>query len=426
MTNTHQSGKKFHYAWIILFAATIILATYMPAVTSLFNKWQIAVTEDLGFSRSAFSLNTTIVQAVGIFIGPIASKFLTERNFKRLWTIFAAIFGLGLIAYAFAQNAWHFYIISFVIGFAFISTTSIPMTMMINNWFVEKRGLATSIAFAGISAGGFIFSPIITYLITNFGWRHAYLVYGIVALVIAFVFGIFIIDQKPEDRGLEAYGYQHKNEINPEDKQKEEADQGNNLDVDLPIGQSWTKAFFILLLLGAVANGLANGGSLQFSPGLTEAQGPVVESITVSAYLLVGVFGKILMGWINDKFGFKVTLFTGMGALALSFVSMLLAGSMIGPVGVVVFFGGLGIATGTVLPPIVTSTIYSNKRYGEAYGYVTSSTQIGTAIGPLLVPLIYDTTGSYAGGWWINIIFAVAGAIFWYLAYQFASNKSQG
>ncbi|MGX7092191.1 MFS transporter [Hutsoniella sourekii] len=422
-TNNKQGG--LHFAWIILLATILVLGIFMPIVTSLANLFQISVTQDLGFSRSAFSLNTTITQAVGIFTGPILSKQLGERNFKAMWTGFAVLFGLSLLGYSFAQSAWHFYIASFFLGLSFIATTSIPMTMLINNWFVEKRGLATSIAFAGISAGGFILSPTVTGMIQNLGWRQAYFVYAIIVIVIALVLGLFVIRRTPEEIGLKPYGYQEA-DIELEDANSDQpAESDDDLDVNLPVKETLTSAFFIMLLLGAVANGLANGGGLQFAPALQEYQSLEVASWTVSAYLLVGVFGKLLMGWIDDKFGLKVTLFSGLGAMALAFVSMLFIGTSWGPWALVITFGGLGIGTGTVLPPIVTSCIYSNDRYPEAYGYVTSATQIGTAIGPLIVPLIFDLTGHYNPAWILMTAITIAAAVFWFLAYQRASALPQ-
>lgn len=418
MAKKNTGRNKFHYAWVILIVAILILGSFMPAVTSLANKWQIPVTSDLGFSRSAFSLNSTIVQAVGIFTGPIISRFLSQYDFKKLWTGFAVLFSLSLFGYSFSQTPLHFYIASFLLGLSFIGTTSIPMTMLINNWFIAKRGLATSIAFAGISAGGFILSPVITYLITQMGWRQAYFAYGIWTMVLALGLGIFAIRFRPKDMGLEPYG------AHLADEKKIEQDEGMpetsvNLDIDLPISQSWTKLFFIMLLLGAIANGLANGASLQFSPAIQEAQGPAVESITVSAYLLVGTFGKLLLGWINDKFGIQTAIIAGMGALALSFVAMFFIHQPWGPYALVITFG-LGVATGTVLPPILTAAIYDTNRYGEAYGYVTSTTQMGTAVGPLIVPLFFDNMGTYAPAWVMMFVLAVMGLILWTISFQSA------
>lgn len=414
--------SKFHYAWIILAIATIVMGAFVPIVTSLSNTWQIVVTKELGFSRTAFSFSGTITQAVGIFLGPVVSYFLTKYNFKRIWTAAALLFSAAVFGYSFAQNQYHFYVLSVIVGVSYITTTSIPMMMMVNNWFQEKRGIATSIAVSGISAGGAILSPIVTKLIEKFGWRASYRVYAFIILTFAVLFGFFLIYLKPEDKGLLPYGYKENN-----DKNKKEEDNRGSLNVGLKISTAISCAFFIFLILGAVMNGLSNGATLQFPPALQHAAGFETASKVISVYLLLGVFGKLLLGRIADKYGIYKSLTVGSGSLALTFVLMLFIGQSWGPWAVAIMFG-LGLALGSVMPPLITSSIFNKEIYGESYGFVQSGVQVGAAIGPLLVSFIFDKTGSYNGAWIINIVFALLTGGFWFFAHKAAkkyANKTE-
>lgn len=317
----------FHYAWVILIVAMMVLGVYVPVVNSLSNTWQIAVTEDLGFSRTAFSFTGTITQAVGIFLGPVVSVFLTKYNFKRIWTAAAIAFAAAVFGYSLAQNQYQFYALGLVVGAAYITTAQIPMMMLINNWFSEKKGLATSIAVSGISAGGALLSPLVNSLIANVGWRMSYRVYALIILALAVVFGIFLIHLRPEDKGMKPYGYKESDDL-PADPTK---DTNKSLNVGLTIAASLSCSFFIFLLLGSVMNGLANGASLQFPPALQEAAGFKTAGTVVSIYLLLGVFGKLLLGRIADKYGIYHALFFGAATLALSFVAMLFVPFAWGP-----------------------------------------------------------------------------------------------
>lgn len=403
----------FHYAWVILIVAMMVLGVYVPVVNSLSNTWQIAVTEDLGFSRTAFSFTGTITQAVGIFLGPVVSVFLTKYNFKRIWTVAAIAFAAAVFGYSLAQNQYQFYALGLVVGAAYITTAQIPMMMLINNWFSDKKGLATSIAVSGISAGGALLSPLVNGLIANVGWRMSYRVYAMIILALAVVFGVFLIYLKPEDKGMKPYGYKESDDL-PADPTK---DTNKSLNVGLSIAASMSCSFFIFLLLGSVMNGLANGASLQFPPALQEAAGFQTAGTVVSIYLLLGVFGKLLLGRIADKYGIYHALFFGASTLALSFVAMLFAPFAWGPWLVAVVFG-FGLALGSVLPPLVTASIYGRAMYGEAYGFVQSSTQVGAAFGPLLVSYIFDASGSYHIAWIINIGFALLTGLLWLLAHK--------
>lgn len=410
----NKNGGGIHYAWFILAISAIVLGVFVPIVTSLSNSWQIAVTEDLGFSRTAYSISGTITQAVGIFLGPVASYYLTKYNFKKLWTAFAILFSAGVFGFSLAQNQYHFYISAFVVGVCFIATTSIPIMMMINNWFYEKRGLATSIAVSGISAGGAILSPLISRVISNYGWRTSYRMYSLIILVIAIVFGIFLIYLKPEDRGMKPYGFKKKEKI---EKENLGGEVSKSLEVGLSLSASITCSFFIFLILGSITNGLANGASLQFPPALQQALGVERSGSIISIYLLIGVFGKLLLGEIADRFGIYKALIFGSITLSLSFVSMLFIDTSWGPWAVAVVFG-LGLAMGTVIPPLVTSSIYNREMYGEAYGFVQSGMQIGAAIGPLFVSFIFDRLASYYIAWIVNIVLAILTGVLWYIAHQ--------
>ena len=410
-----ESSKEggFHYAWVILIVAMMVLGVYVPVVNSLSNTWQIAVTEDLSFSRTAFSFTGTITQAVGIFLGPVVSVFLTKYNFKRIWTAAAIAFAAAVFGYSLAQNKYQFYALGLVVGAAYITTAQIPMMMLINNWFSDKKGLATSIAVSGISAGGALLSPLVNGLIANVGWRMSYRVYAMIILALAVIFGVFLIYLRPEDKGMKPYGYKESDDLPADPAQ----DTTKSLNVGLSIAASMSCSFFIFLLLGSMMNGLANGASLQFPPALQDAAGFQTAGTVVSIYLILGVFGKLLLGRIADKYGIYHALFFGASTLALSFVAMLFAPFAWGPWLVAVVFG-FGLALGSVLPPLVTASIYGRAMYGEAYGFVQSATQVGAAFGPLLVSYIFDASGSYYMAWIINIGFALLTGFLWLLAHK--------
>ena len=113
-------------------------------IMALSNKFLIQVTGDLGISRSAFTLANTILQGLGIFISPIVSSRLAKGNMRRIQCISIVGFVLSYASYSLAQNAAHLYISSFFTGIFFLNAALIPVSMMITNWFVKKRGLAMS------------------------------------------------------------------------------------------------------------------------------------------------------------------------------------------------------------------------------------------------------------------------------------------
>ena len=79
--------KKIHYGWYIVIGCLLITCTMVPPIMALSNKFLIQVTEDLGISRSGFTLANTILQGLGIFISPMISSRLAKGDMRKIQCI---------------------------------------------------------------------------------------------------------------------------------------------------------------------------------------------------------------------------------------------------------------------------------------------------------------------------------------------------
>mgnify|MGYP000001818743 CR=1 FL=1 len=79
---------------------------------ALSNKFLIQVTEELGLSRSGFTLANTILQGLGIFISPMVSSRLAKGDMRKIQCVSIIGFALSYASYSLAQNAIHLYISS--------------------------------------------------------------------------------------------------------------------------------------------------------------------------------------------------------------------------------------------------------------------------------------------------------------------------
>lgn len=402
--------KKLFYGWWVVFGCMLITATMVPPIVALSNKYLIQVTTDMGISRSSFSLVNTILQALGIFLSPFVAKKMASGNMKRNLVISIIGYVAAYASYSIAQNVIHLYISAVFLGIFYLNSTFIPVSMIITNWFEKKRGIAISLAMAGIGIGGFVFSPVITYFLENFGWRNTYRIMALIVLVIALPTALFLLKKKPEEMGLKPYG----SEEGPETKlQTEKKVQKDYSHVFLSVSESKYKLFFLLLLLGMLANGLINSGALgQFPPALEEMHGPAVQAAIISIYSIVGVFGKLVLGWINDKFGVIPSAVIGCMAFGVSFFFMLM-GSNVTMLYIMAVLFGLGDAIGTVTPPLVTGAIFDTEKYGEAYGIANSFLQIGMSFGSIMIAAIYDVSGSYKSAWILLFVLTMITMVSW-------------
>ena len=146
----NNKNSKIFYGWWVVLGCVLITTTMVPPIMSLSNKFLIQVTTEMNISRGAFTLANTIVQGLGIFISPIVSKNLAKGNMRKIQSISIIGFVLAYASYSLAKSPIHLYMSSFFVGLFYLNSTLIPVSMMVTNWFVEKRGIAMSVTMAGI------------------------------------------------------------------------------------------------------------------------------------------------------------------------------------------------------------------------------------------------------------------------------------
>lgn len=402
-----MKDKKIFYGWWIVAGTVLLLATIVPLVIALSNKYLIEVTQDMGISRSSFSLINTITQIPGILLSPFIAKKMAEGNMRKMMSIFVLGFVASYASYSLAQNEFHLYISAIFVGIFFVGTTMVPASMMVTNWFVKKRGLAMSLTMTGIGLGGFIFSPVVTYFLEGYGWRSTYIIMAIITLVIAWPIVTFLLRKKPEDIGLKPYGADEVNVNNNKNASNQEQC------VTISVKESRSKSFFIILIIGMFLTGIINSGALgQFPPAIQEMHGVAVQASIISLYSLIGIFGKIIIGWLNDKFGIMVSTLFGCTMFALIFVFMLMGSNMTMLYIMAICFG-LGMGIGNVTPTLLVSDVFGSEKYGEAYGIVNSFAQVGLALGSITVAFVYDMFGSYNPAWILMFVLTCLTFVCW-------------
>ncbi len=393
--------SKLFYGWVVVAGCVLVTMTMVPPIMALSNKYLLYVTEDLHISRSAFTLANTVLQALGIVLSPLVTRLLNGDNMKIIQCGGIVGYCAAYFSYSLATRPVHLYVSAFVLGVSYLCAALIPVSMVVTNWFNRSRGLAMSIAMAGIGVGGTIFSPVLTWLLENLGWRQTYRIMAGIILAIALPAALFLIRRRPEDMGLQPLGAQQ--------TQKNTAPEGG-----ISLKQAQGRLFFTLLLAGMLANGLINAGALgHFPPALQESHGAGVQAAIISLYSLISIGGKLILGWVNDRFGVVVSSAYACTLFGLSFVFLLMGGAALWPLYAMAVVFGLGNAIGTVTPPLLTAHIFGKAHYSRAYGLVNSFSQVGLSLGSLAVASVYDGTGSYRPAWVLLLVLTAVTLFCW-------------
>jgi len=144
---------------------------------------------------------------------------------------------------------------------------------MLAKWFIRKRGLATGVAYAGINVGSIVLTPIVVVLISQYGWRVAWLILAAFPWIVVLPPALIWLRRQPEDMGLHPDGVDRPSSalspaLNPHQLTSSQA---------VPDEVSWTsRAAFRtptlwLLLMASMLYGIAwNGEVIHRIPYMTD------------------------------------------------------------------------------------------------------------------------------------------------------------
>lgn len=386
-----NSKQKIFYGWWIVLGAFFLNFAGIGIIMNSMGVFIKPVAESLGFTRGGFTLYFTIAALAMMVMAPVMGKLLERYDIRIVMTICTTMMAVSFALFSQCRTLTQFYILAVFLGIGSAGSHIIPVSMMITNWFIEKRGLAMGIVFAATGVGGMIFNPLADWIITHYSWQAAYLTFGIIIGILSIPTAIFIVRAKPADKGLLPYGGEA-----ALSRQTQEEQGGVTATQALRTGAFWLIAAVILLIA------IANMGVLHhIVPYLTDIGFSSATAATLmSLHMVMLVVGKVLTGGLADRLGLLKSYLVCMTGLVISI--FLLYGAQLMLVAVVfnIMFG-FSIAVRTVLPPLMTAKVLGQKHFAVIYGFLNIFTTLGTAVGVPLSGFIYDSTKSY------NIAFAL-------------------
>ena len=101
----------------------------------------VPITEELGFSRAAYSLNMTFSTAASIILNLALAKILAKTRRRPLFLVTAIACSVLYACYGLATQLWHFYAIAFVIGFAtpfMLSSSPTVLSLLLPRWSISS------------------------------------------------------------------------------------------------------------------------------------------------------------------------------------------------------------------------------------------------------------------------------------------------
>lgn len=388
--------NKSEKHWIVLAVCCGLSIAAIGLGVNVVGVFLTPVSESLGVMRGTFAVHTTISLLMAAIMSLLIPIIIRKFPFKIVLIISVIIASVSTIAMGFSNNVLMFYVLGALRGTSSALFSIVPLTMIINQWFEKKHGLATSIVLGISGLAGALFSPIFANLIVSHGWETAYIIKGVVFLLMCLPAIIYPFSMNPQHDGLLPYGHVG-NEM-----QKHEDNEGKSQEKkpDFNYFQATFLCFIIFSTLIAMKTTIA----LHF-PGFAEAIGHQVTTgaMLVSAVMMGNVCFKLIIGVTADYFGAIKASIMMIAVNVLGIIVLLTASSPVFLAIGAFLFGAL-FSVGSAGVALLTKHFFGLKNYAKTYPLIALVGQGGAAVGVALVGYIYDIAGSFTGTFIIALI----------------------
>lgn len=197
---------KGHYGYVIVFCCFLIMFVIVGMVMSTAGIFYQPVSESLGVEIGDFGIYQSINFFVSTLTLTFAGKLMDRYSARWILTGCSLLVALTYIAMFSFNSLWQFYVAGAVFGFSMAFLLYLGFATMLNRWFRKRMGIFIGICSAGSGIGGIVFNPLAGYLITEYGWRETYLVFGLFILIVVTPVLGFLLRSYPEDKGLSPFG----------------------------------------------------------------------------------------------------------------------------------------------------------------------------------------------------------------------------
>ena len=388
-----EEKKGIHRAWLIMIGCCILQGCALGSLMNSGGIFFVPVCDDLGFDRGAFSLYLTFYFIATTFTYPFVAKFLPKWDFRAFLSGCVVVLGITWALMGSFNELWQFYAAGVVLGIAGALVFVVASTVLIENWFADKRGTALGIAMCGSGIGGVVFPIIGNMMLETIGWRMTYVAFAVIMCVMILPWSLFVFRLHPEDLGLRPYGA---------DKAAARAGAETKASGIPPKKAIFTLAFVCIFLyagIEALFSGYNNHlPGFAESLGYTAAFGAGILSLAQLGYTVA----TLVMGWVTDKIGVAASTYITLGITALSLVGFCLFQAEV-PLMVAAFVFGMNSVIITISVPTLISDIFGKKYFAQILPYSRMSGIIG-CFGAAAVGACYDMTGSYVGSFVAGVV----------------------
>lgn len=353
-------------------AATLylVLALPLPFVGNLLER----------FSPKVLIVTGAIGASAGLFFLANATSFGMVRAFAIVYPLFLCLVGLLTSMY------------------------------VINNWFVKYKGIATGTLLMASSVGPAVFAPLVGKWIKTLGWQTAAHYQAIICSSLILIPALLIFSHPAK---INAYADGIEGTVGRQPK-VDKAESKALLKKALASREFYMLALVTAALWFCIGGFIQNQRNYQADLLLDVAQSGKLQSV----FFTCGLLGKLLFGFLGDKFDVKkimllsvVNMFLGCLFLYLSLSNK----DFVIPCAIVF---GLGYSGTFTMIQLYIIDLFGGAAYGTILGFLSFIDTICASIGVAVLGGMRKANGNYEKAFMLMIILTIVSIVATYIINQ--------
>jgi MFS family permease len=365
-----------YYGWRVVLAACFgVMGGFGSLFVYTFAVFVKPLGAQFGWNRESVSLGFAIAAMTVGLTSPLIGRLIDRFGPRRIILPCMTVFGCGVASLALLHSGlWQFYLTCLVIGVVGNGAAHLAYARSISTWFDRRLGTALAFVMVGAGLGAMILPVVAQSILSQHGWRTAYLSLGVLALLLGLPLSwLYIVE-----RGA---------------AEKQSAPVAQS-------GRTWQQGtgsfpFWIIVSVLFVSSISMNGAITHLSALLTD-RGISPGEAALCASILGGssVLGRIGTGWLLDRFfgarvAFVVSLIIAGGILLLAKANSFTAGSSAAAL------IGIGAGGEAAITPYLLTRYFGLRAFSTLYGLTWTFYAAAGATGPVILGHTFDSTGSY-------------------------------
>ncbi|MCG8543826.1 MAG: MFS transporter [Alphaproteobacteria bacterium] len=387
-----------YYGWYVVGACNCVAA--MTWGVGIFNQGVFLAyfVERFGWSPATMSVGSMLFHIWAGIVGIMVGRVIDRRGPRAILVTGAIMLAAGAVTFGTTLEIWQVFAGFFILSTGFACLHTVTLGKIVARWFLRQRARAMALATFGAGVGGALLVPLNASVLERWGGPAGGAVLAVIVLVMVVPLALFVFKDGPESLGLEPDGW--KGDDVPADAQSAHNDR-----------REWTTAealrtpAFWALSVSFFCAMLAQSGLLLHQMMFLQITfGLVGAASVVTLTTVMGMVGRTLFAVFGNRWRSRDVASV---VLLLQAAAFTLFAVHPAPWSLIVGSGIFGFTMGLVviLQPLATAECFGQRSFGRVFGPIYMWVRVGSAIGPVIIGVIYAASGDYTAAW---IVLALA------------------